>query len=66
MTLAFDSVVEFLHMGAHGVYVWSAWGIAVFFILSLIQISRLERKKLIIQVKKHVQKSKHHHLNNNS
>ncbi len=34
--MAFDSLADFLLMGRHGVYVWSAYGMCALALLSLI------------------------------
>jgi heme exporter protein D len=45
MSFAFGSVSEFLAMGHHGVYVWSAWLISVFTLLVLILQTRHARRQ---------------------
>lgn len=50
--MAFDSVTEFLTMGTHGAYVWSAYGISFVALLLLSWNTISERQK----VKKTLQK----------
>ena len=42
----FDSINEFLTMGRHGVYVWSAYGIALAILLAT-AIAPLQRRKAL-------------------
>ncbi|MGS2724511.1 heme exporter protein CcmD [Porticoccus sp. GXU_MW_L64] len=42
----FDSFSDFLAMGRHGVYVWSAYGIALVILLATV-IAPLQRRKAL-------------------
>lgn len=45
--MAFDSFAEFLAMGKHGLYVWSAYGVFAFIMLwNALQPYRLRRRLL--------------------
>lgn len=46
MQPAFDSFSAFLHMGKHGTFVWSAWGLGVLCLLGLVWMSVTSRKRL--------------------
>jgi len=45
--MAFTSFADFLAMGGHAPYVWSAWGVTLFFLLASVWHARLERRQLI-------------------
>ena len=49
MEFAFDSFADFLFMGRHGLYVWSAYGITFFSIAALIFVSRWNFKRWVGQ-----------------
>lgn len=55
--MAFHSLSDFIMMGKHGAYVWSAWLIFIISIVGLIAININARKKLKQQVH-------HQHLKN--
>ena len=40
MEFAFESLNDFLMMGRHGIYVWSAYGVTFFGIAALVFVSR--------------------------
>lgn len=44
MSFAFHSLHDFIHMGQHGVYVWSAWLITLVALALLVVQSRVARK----------------------
>jgi heme exporter protein D len=46
------SLAEWVSMGEHGVYVWSAWGITALFMLGLTLHARLERRQLLKHLKR--------------
>jgi heme exporter protein D len=50
--MAFESITEFLKMGNHGVYVWSAYGIGLAVILFNVISPTLLKKKLIADLKR--------------
>lgn len=45
--MAFTSLADFLAMGGHAPYVWSAWGVTLFLLLASVWHARLERRQLI-------------------
>lgn len=47
MNFAFNSLHDFMAMGHHGVYVWSAWLITFFTIVFLVLQSRYVRQRFI-------------------
>ncbi|MDE2422054.1 MAG: heme exporter protein CcmD [Gammaproteobacteria bacterium] len=57
MNFAFDNLHDFMAMGRHGVYVWSAWSAALLSIIYLIMQSRYVRQQFIKeeQAKVHLQ-----------
>lgn len=46
MTPAFTTFTDFLSMGKHGVFVWSAWGITLCMLLALVWVSRQQRQHI--------------------
>lgn len=44
MNFAFNSLHDFVMMGHHGVYVWSAWLVALLSVIYLVMQSRYARK----------------------
>ena len=50
--MAFDSLADFLHMGRHGLYVWSTYGISFVALTGLFVTTRLHRAQLKKQLKK--------------
>lgn len=44
--MAFASLSEFLAMGGHGLYVWSAWGVTGLLLLALIGHACFEQRQL--------------------
>ncbi|MDN3553387.1 heme exporter protein CcmD [Halomonas almeriensis] len=44
--MAFDSWQAFLAMGGHGVYVWSAYGVALLLLSGTVLQVRLERRRV--------------------
>lgn len=45
MNFAFNSLHDFIHMGHHGVYVWSAWLITLVALVLLVVQSRAARQQ---------------------
>ncbi|AQU83376.1 MAG: heme exporter protein CcmD [Halomonas sp.] len=50
--MVFSSVNEFLAMGGHGPYVWSAWGVTALLFLVIVWHARLERRQLLRGLKR--------------
>lgn len=44
------SLNEFIHMGGHGIYVWSSYFMTLAVIATAIQSARIKRKKLILDL----------------
>ncbi|GAB2721735.1 heme exporter protein CcmD [Halomonas garicola] len=44
--MAFTSFADFIAMGGHAPYVWSAWGVTLFLLLASVWHARLERRQL--------------------
>ena len=38
--MAFESFAEFLQMGRHGIYVWSAYGLTIFTLVAVVGVSK--------------------------
>ncbi len=45
MSFAFDNLHDFIAMGHHGIYVWSAWFITLFATIFLVIQSRFVRQQ---------------------
>lgn len=57
MTPYFSSFQEFLHMGGLGVYVWTCYVITFGCVLGLIIYVRGERKRTIVKLRRHNQRT---------
>lgn len=56
--MAFASFAEFLAMGGHAPYVWSAWGVTALLLLLIVWHARAEHRQLINGVKRRVRRDK--------
>lgn len=54
----FDSFSDFLAMGGHGLYVWSAYGIAAVVLLGNIIAPILKRKQIISEQARRLRREK--------
>ncbi|MGO1430345.1 MAG: heme exporter protein CcmD, partial [Halomonas sp.] len=52
--MAFASFFEFLAMGGHAPYVWSAWGVTALLLLATVWHARVEQRQLIKGLKRRV------------
>ena len=52
MVFQFESLMDFLVMDGHGIYVWSSYFITGIAIKSLILLPLLKRKRLLVQLKR--------------
>jgi heme exporter protein D len=50
--MAFESLAEFLAMGKHGPYVWSAYGITFVVVMANIIVPVVRKKGLITDIKR--------------
>lgn len=50
--MAFSSFAEFLAMGGHAPYVWSAWGVTALLILATVWHARAEQRQLLNGLKR--------------
>ncbi len=55
--MQFDSVNAFLHMGGHGLFVWSAYGITTVVMLWLLLAPLYRSRALLRQVHRHRQRA---------
>lgn len=58
--MAFTSFADFLAMGGHAPYVWSAWGVTLFLLLASVWHARLERRQLIKGLKRRERRDQAH------
>lgn len=58
--MAFSSLNDFLAMGGHGPYVWSAWAMALTLLLGSVWHARHERRQLIRQLQRRSRRERHH------
>lgn len=56
--MAFASLAEFLAMGGHAPYVWSAWGVTALLLLVLVWHARVEHRQLMNGVKRRVRRER--------
>lgn len=56
--MAFASFAEFLAMGGHAPYVWSAWGVTALLLLLIVWHARVEHRQLINGVKRRVRRER--------
>lgn len=54
--MAFGSFSEFLAMGGHAPYVWSAWGVTALLLLVSVWHARAEQRQLIKGLKRRVRR----------
>ena len=54
--MAFISFSEFLAMGGHASYVWSAWGVTALLLVSAVWHARVEQRHLIKGLKRRVRR----------
>ena len=45
--MAFGSFSEFIAMGGHAPYVWSAWGVTALLLLATVWHARVEQRQLL-------------------
>ena len=57
--MAFDTFQEFLAMGGHARYVWSAWGLTAVLLLGAVLHARFERRQLMRQLKRRLRREAH-------
>lgn len=50
--MAFSSFAEWIAMGGHAPYVWSAWGVTLLLMIALACHARYERRQLIDGLKR--------------
>ncbi|MGO2242773.1 MAG: heme exporter protein CcmD [Halomonas sp.] len=56
--MAFTSFSDFLAMGGHAPYVWSAWGVTVLLLLASAWHARLEQRQLLKVLRRRARRSK--------
>ncbi|MGR4069850.1 heme exporter protein CcmD [Halomonas sp. LR3S48] len=57
--MAFDTFQEFLAMGGHARYVWSAWGLTAVLLLGAVLHARFERRQVLRQLQRRVRREAH-------
>lgn len=55
--MAFASFSEFLAMGGHGPYVWSAWGVTALLLIAAVWHARVEHRQLIKGLKRRARRT---------
>lgn len=58
--MAFSSLNDFLAMGGHAPYVWSAWAMTLLLLLGSVWHARHERRQLIRQLQRRSRRERHH------
>jgi len=54
----FSSLTEFLQMGTHGLYVWSAYGVSLLIIGANVVLPLLKKRSLINQLRQSYRRAK--------
>lgn len=54
--MAFDTFAEFIAMGGHGPYVWSAWGVTALLLLATVWHARAEQRQLLKSLQRRVRR----------
>ncbi|MGR2738180.1 heme exporter protein CcmD [Billgrantia sp. Q4P2] len=54
--MAFDTFQDFVAMGGHAPYVWSAWGLTLALLLGIVLHARAERRQLLRQLQRRVRR----------
>ncbi|WP_111412967.1 heme exporter protein CcmD [Billgrantia lactosivorans] len=57
--MAFATLPEFLAMGGHAPYVWSAWGLTAVLLLGAVLHARFERRQVLRQLRRRVRREAH-------
>ena len=52
--MVFDTFSDFMTMDGHGVYVWSAYGVALLVVVYNLLAPVISRKKLMVQLERQV------------
>ncbi|MCH4810870.1 heme exporter protein CcmD [Vreelandella neptunia] len=55
--MAFASFSEFLAMGGHAPYVWSAWGVTALLLVATVWHARVEQRQLIKGLKRRARRA---------
>ncbi|MEA2118935.1 heme exporter protein CcmD [Halovibrio sp. HP20-50] len=55
--MAFDSFYEFLAMGGHAPYVWSAWGVTALLLITTVWHARVEQRQLLKGLKRRARRA---------
>lgn len=55
--MAFDSFSEFIAMGGHAPYVWSAWGVTALLLLAIVWHARAEQHQLLKGLKRRARRA---------
>ncbi|MFQ3786542.1 heme exporter protein CcmD [Halomonas sp. A29] len=54
--MAFDTFQDFIAMGGHAPYVWSAWGLTLALLLGIVLHARAERRQVLRQLQRRVRR----------
>ncbi|KAA0012044.1 heme exporter protein CcmD [Billgrantia pellis] len=57
--MAFDTFQDFLAMGGHAPYVWSAWGLTAVLLLGAVFHARFERRQVLRQLQRRARRDAH-------
>ena len=60
ISLQFSSLADFLAMGKHGVYVWSAYGITLIIVVLNLVVPLLKRRDLLLEIKRNENRKQRH------
>ncbi|GIU37205.1 heme exporter protein CcmD [Shewanella schlegeliana] len=54
--MQFDSISEFINMGGYGFYVWLAYGVTFFSLGTLVVLSARQKRKVLVEIAKKIQR----------
>lgn len=52
----FESFAEFIQMGKHGPYVWSAYGISISLVIGLVLQLRARRRQVLTMIRQQIRR----------
>ncbi|GAA0574357.1 heme exporter protein CcmD [Halomonas salifodinae] len=56
--MAFDSFQDFLAMGGHAPYVWTAWALTAVLLVGSVLYARAERRQLLRELKRRARRER--------
>lgn len=60
LSLQFSSLADFLAMGKHGFYVWSAYGITLIIVVFNLIVPLMKRRNLLLEIRRNENRKQQH------